>query len=127
MTGLKALGVRDLNYKLMFLCNYVQSCSNAFELNQRSRHAPYEGGDELDGEADFTISELQEIEMMQNSSELYAKLTRSIAPTVFGHEEIKKAILLMLFGGVQKKTKESAMLRGDINVMIVGDPATAKS
>jgi DNA replication licensing factor MCM6 len=46
---------------------------------------------------------------------------------VFGHEEIKKGILLMLFGGVGKKTPEGMKLRGDINTCIVGDPSTAKS
>ncbi len=44
-----------------------------------------------------------------------------------GNEEIKKGILLMLFGGVPKKTLEGTSLRGDINVCIVGDPSTAKS
>jgi DNA replication licensing factor MCM6 len=44
-----------------------------------------------------------------------------------GNDEIKKGILLMLFGGVPKKTLEGTSLRGDINVCIVGDPSTAKS
>ena len=44
-----------------------------------------------------------------------------------GSDEIKKGILLMLFGGVAKKTIEGTGLRGDINVCIVGDPSTAKS
>jgi DNA replication licensing factor MCM6 len=46
---------------------------------------------------------------------------------VYGHEDIKKAVLLMLVGGVSKVTKEGIRLRGDINVAIVGDPSTAKS
>jgi DNA replication licensing factor MCM6 len=52
---------------------------------------------------------------------------RSIAPTVFGHDEIRRGILLMLFGGVHKQTPEGMRLRGDINICIVGDPSTAKS
>lgn len=58
---------------------------------------------------------------------MYEKLAQSIAPTIFGHEEIKKGILLMLLGGVHKGTGDGIKLRGDINVCIVGDPATSKS
>ena len=47
--------------------------------------------------------------------------------TILGNDEIKKGILLMLFGGVPKKTLEGTSLRGDINICIVGDPSTAKS
>ena len=44
-----------------------------------------------------------------------------------GNDEVKRGILLMLFGGVAKKTMEDTNLRGDINVCVVGDPSTAKS
>ena len=40
----------------------------------------------------------------------------SICPSVFGHAEVKRGVLLMLFGGVHKKTKEGISLRGDLNV-----------
>ena len=50
-----------------------------------------------------------------------------IAPNIYGNIEIKKGILLMLFSGVNKKTPEGIKLRGDINICIVGDPATSKS
>ena len=46
---------------------------------------------------------------------------------VAGNEEVKRGILLMLFGGVPKITLEKTNLRGDINICIVGDPSTAKS
>lgn len=55
------------------------------------------------------------------------QLADSIAPTTFGHQEIKRGILLMLLGGVHKTTSEGIRLRGDINVCIVGDPSVAKS
>lgn len=44
-----------------------------------------------------------------------------------GNDEVKRGILLMLFGGVPKVTLEGTTLRGDINVCVVGDPSTAKS
>lgn len=51
----------------------------------------------------------------------------SIAPGVFGGADVKKAMLLMLMGGVHKSTKEGISLRGDINIIIIGDPSCAKS
>lgn len=56
-----------------------------------------------------------------------SQLADSIAPTTFGHQEIKRGILLMLLGGVHKTTSEGMRLRGDVNLCIVGDPSTAKS
>jgi len=50
-----------------------------------------------------------------------------MVPSVWGHESIKQAVLLMLFGGVHKQTREGMALRGDINICIVGDPSCAKS
>lgn len=55
-------------------------------------------------------------------------ISRSIAPEIFGHEDIKKAIAAQLFGGALDKTLPDGMrLRGDINVLLLGDPSTAKS
>jgi DNA replication licensing factor MCM6 len=65
--------------------------------------------------------------MMQKEPKLYGKLVDSLAPNIYGHDEVKRGILLMLFGGVHKETLEGINLRGDINVCIVGDPSTAKS
>jgi DNA replication licensing factor MCM6 len=75
----------------------------------------------------FTLHERHEVIRMKNEENLYQKLSNSIAPSVYGHADVKKGIMLQLFGGIQKKTKEGIKLRGDINICIVGDPATAKS
>jgi len=64
---------------------------------------------------------------MRSTPDFFTKLVESIAPTVFGHPDIKRAILLMLLGGVHKFTHEGINLRGDINVCVVGDPSCAKS
>lgn len=64
---------------------------------------------------------------MKKDPELYEKLTRSIAPSIFGHPDIKKAIACLLFGGVAKKLPDAMKLRGDINVLLLGDPSVAKS
>merc|ERR1719474_1939397 len=64
---------------------------------------------------------------MKDTATIYQDLAKSIAPNVFGHDDIKRGILLMLFGGVAKKAEDGTKLRGDINICIVGDPSTAKS
>ncbi len=64
---------------------------------------------------------------MTQDVNLYDNLIKSLFATIYGNDEIKRGILLMLFGGVPKKTVEHTTLRGDTNVCIVGDPSTAKS
>ena len=75
----------------------------------------------------MTKDEWTKLFEMTNDKKLVANLTSSLFPTIHGNEEVKKGILLMLFGGVPKVTMEKTTLRGDINVCIVGDPSTAKS
>jgi DNA replication licensing factor MCM6 len=76
---------------------------------------------------EFTKSELDKILQMKNDPSIYNNLSKAISPSVFGHDEVKKGLLLMLFGGVNKETQEGIKLRGDINICLVGDPSTAKS
>lgn len=58
---------------------------------------------------------------------LYSKLAQSIAPEIYGHEDVKKALLLLLVGGVTKVTGDGMKIRGDLNVCLMGDPGVAKS
>lgn len=58
---------------------------------------------------------------------LYARLASSIAPEIFGHEDVKKALLLLLVGGVTKNMGDGMKIRGDLNVCLMGDPGVAKS
>ncbi|KAG8497690.1 hypothetical protein CXB51_006909 [Gossypium anomalum] len=120
--GLRSLGVRDLSYRLAFIANSVQVADGRKDVDIRNRK---KAGDEDDQQ--FTSEELKEIQRMRDTPDFFNKLVDSIAPTVFGHQDIKRAILLMLLGGVHKHTHEGINLRGDINVCIVGDPSCAKS
>lgn len=54
----------------------------------------------------FSEEQQEDVEAMKSDPQIYDKLTRSIAPSVYGHEDIKRAILLMLIGGVHKETGE---------------------
>ncbi|XP_015272600.1 PREDICTED: DNA replication licensing factor MCM6 [Gekko japonicus] len=121
--GLRALGVRDLSYKLVFLACYVAPTNPRF------------GGKELRDEEQtaesiknqMSVKEWEKVFEMSQDKNLYHNLCTSLFPTVHGNDEVKRGILLMLFGGVPKTTAEGTSLRGDINVCIVGDPSTAKS
>jgi DNA replication licensing factor MCM5 len=59
--------------------------------------------------------------------DIYEKLAKSIAPSIFGSADVKKAIVCLLFGGSRKKLPDGLIRRGDINVLMLGDPGTAKS
>jgi len=58
---------------------------------------------------------------------LYDRVTKSIAPSIFGAVDIKKAIACLLFGGSRKLMPDGLCRRGDINILMLGDPGTAKS
>lgn len=121
--GLKALGVRDLTYRLAFLACSVTSSKPRFGGREMS-------GDDVTAESirkQMTDSEWQRIFTMSQDKNLYQNLINSLFPTIHGNDEVKRGVLLMLFGGVPKTTTEGTHLRGDVNVCIVGDPSTAKS
>nr|CAG8434912.1 14426_t:CDS:2 [Entrophospora candida] len=58
---------------------------------------------------------------------IYEKLSSSIAPEIYGHGDVKKALLLLLIGGVTKNTSDGMKIRGDLNICLMGDPGVAKS
>lgn len=142
VTGLKSLGVRDLTYRLAFLACMVtpdvgnsassgnkgsvadvitaltQNSSNESETVEQAQAAVL---------ASMNPSEIEDLRQMVHSDHIYSRIVNSIAPMVYGHEIVKKGILLQLMSGVSKTTPEGMQLRGDINICIVGDPSTSKS
>jgi len=69
----------------------------------------------------------EEIEEFGQEGNAYDTLARSIAPELFGMEDVKKALLLQMVGGVTQELEDGMKIRGDINVCLVGDPGVAKS
>ena len=59
--------------------------------------------------------------------DMYGKLAQSIAPEIYGHADVKKALLLLLCGGVTRELRDGIRIRGDIHVCLMGDPGVAKS
>ncbi|KAI9782176.1 MAG: Mcm2-7 hexameric complex component [Peltula sp. TS41687] len=78
---------------------------------------------------DLTIDArlFRRIEQYKESGHMYEYLARSIAPEIYGHLDVKKALLLLLIGGVTKEMGDGMRIRGDINVCLMGDPGVAKS
>ncbi|XP_041056014.1 DNA replication licensing factor MCM6 isoform X2 [Carcharodon carcharias] len=121
--GLRALGVRDLSYKLAFLACHVAQTNPRFggkEIREEEQTA-----ESIKNQ--MTAQEWEKVFEMSQDKNLYHNLCTSLFPTIHGNDEVKRGVLLMLFGGVPKTTMEGTSLRGDINVCIVGDPSTAKS
>jgi len=77
----------------------------------------------------FTPSEEQRFHDMARQPDIYDKIAKSVAPAISGDytDDIKKAIACLLFGGSRRVLPDGMRLRGDINVLMLGDPSTAKS
>jgi DNA replication licensing factor MCM5 len=81
------------------------------------------------GRAQMAVSPSEEEEFIRLSRrpDVYEVIGKSIAPSIFGAPDIKKAIACLLFGGSRKRLPDGMRVRGDINVLLLGDPGTAKS
>ncbi|MEM4253909.1 MAG: minichromosome maintenance protein MCM [Candidatus Woesearchaeota archaeon] len=69
----------------------------------------------------------QKIKELAEDPALVRKLVASVAPSIYGHDQVKEALVMQMFGGVRKKHDDGVTRRGDIHIMLVGDPGAAKS
>ena len=83
---------------------------------------------------DVTYEELEineedeaKIKQLAKDPRIYQKFMNSIAPSIYGHEDIKGALVLQLMGGIRKERTDGTMTKGDIHILLVGDPGAAKS
>jgi len=102
-------GSNTVNYDLIIDANYINTLEEDF--------------------SDIKIEEedLEKIRELSKRDDIYDLLSDNLAPSIFGHKNIKEAIVLQLFGGVQKKREDGIKTRGDIHILLVGDPGSAKS
>src|ERR687887_808707 len=110
-----------------------QAKTTLFRLRMEGNNIEYLGG--RAGSKDtrsierITISteDERQIRTIASKPDAYEKLIASFAPHIYGHEPIKEAILLLVVGSVTKRLEDGSTRRGDINLLLVGDPGTAKS
>ncbi len=76
---------------------------------------------------DITDEDKQAIVELSNGDDVYQKMVDSIAPSIYGHEQAKLAIVLQLFSGVTKHLPDGSRTRGDLHMLLIGDPGTGKS
>jgi DNA replication licensing factor MCM2 len=75
----------------------------------------------------LTDEDKAEIRELARDPRIGERIVQSIAPSIYGHDDVRMALALALFGGESKNPGEKHRIRGDINVLIMGDPGTAKS
>ncbi len=83
--------------------------------------------DEEFEDMDITDEDKQEIVELSEDPGIYQKMVESVAPSIYGYEEEKLAMILQLFSGVTKHLPDGSRIRGDLHMLLIGDPGTGKS
>lgn len=78
-------------------------------------------------EVDISDEDIDRIKNLASSPDVYQRIVNSIAPSIFGLDMIKQAVALQMFGGVSHMLPDGVRIRGDIHILLLGDPSTAKS
>jgi len=71
--------------------------------------------------------EIEKIKELSQDPKIYQKLTSSAAPSIYGYEKVKESLLIQLVGGVRKERNDGIKTRGDIHILLIGDPGAGKS
>lgn len=107
--------------------------TSIFRLRMEGNNIEYLGGRAGDKDnrtterLEISIEDEKQIFALGRKNNAYDILISSYAPHIYGHEVIKEVVLLLIVGSVTKKLDDGSTRRGDINVLLVGDPGTAKS
>ncbi|MEM4248645.1 MAG: minichromosome maintenance protein MCM, partial [Candidatus Nanoarchaeia archaeon] len=102
-------GGQSTTYDLLIEANNIETVEEEFE------------------EIEITLEDEKLIKELSEKPNIYEKLTNSIAPSIYGYNNIKEAIVLQLFGGVKKIREDGTKTRGDIHLFLIGDPGSGKS
>lgn len=76
---------------------------------------------------EFEDEEIEEIKAIAKRPDVYELMIKAIAPSIYGHDRIKEALVLQMLGGIDKHRKDAVRSRGDIHILLVGDPGSGKS
>jgi len=104
-----ATGGRSTKFDLLIDVNYLETIDEEFD------------------EIEISKEDEQEIKKLAKDQKIFSKLTGSIAPSIYGSDEVKLALALQLFGGSKKERKDGTRMRGDMHIFLVGDPGSGKS
>lgn len=102
-------GGKLVRFDLMIDSNYVQSIEESF------------------GDLVITKEEEKQIIELSKDPKILNKLVNSMAPSIYGHDKVKEAIIMQLLGGVKKVRTDGVVTRGDMHILLVGDPGAGKS
>ncbi|MBS3155112.1 minichromosome maintenance protein MCM [Candidatus Woesearchaeota archaeon] len=102
-------GTQSTRYELMVDANSIESLQETYE--------------------EIIINEEDEkkIKELAEDPKIYEKLISTIAPSIYGHDDVKSALVLQLMGGVRKERKDGTKTRGDLHILLCGDPGSGKS
>ena len=106
--------IKERGFLLTILQRYIDCVSYEFPIKDFE-------------EMSITSEDEEKIFELSRDPDILNKFRDSMAPSIYGHNIEKQAMALQLFGGVMKTKKEGGRLKGDINILFVGDPGTAKS
>ena len=102
-------GGKLTRFDLMIEANHIESVAEDFT------------------ELSISEEEIKEIKELSEDPKVYKKIIGSIAPSIYGHDKVKEALVLQIFGGVRKKKDDGSISRGDIHILLIGDPGSGKS
>ncbi|MBW3012390.1 minichromosome maintenance protein MCM [Candidatus Woesearchaeota archaeon] len=102
-------GGQSTRFELMFECNNIMRVDEDF------------------GDLTINKQDVVEIKELAKDPNIFEKLKNSIAPSIYGHDRVKDALILQLFGGVRKIRDDGVITRGDTHILLIGDPGAAKS
>ena len=102
-------GSKSTTFDLLVEANYVSSVEETFH------------------EVKINEEEERKIKELGQDPKISQRLVNSLAPSIYGYDQIKEALLLQLMGGVRKVRKDKVVSRGDMHILLVGDPGAGKS
>ncbi|CAJ0563339.1 unnamed protein product, partial [Mesorhabditis spiculigera] len=104
----KRQGYTDCSFRSLIIANNIQHMSKL-------------------ASPDLGADDIKRIRKLAKDKDVFDIIARSLAPSIYGHEEVKRGILCLLLGGEEKITESGVRIRGDINCLLIGDPSVAKS